>query len=553
MRVALPGDKSYSWYENAYDSRAYKRLCAEFAVPPEQDWRQKVDHGCQGLGAWSTFMTTSSTDRHAHVAQGPFFHPKDAMRHYCDISGAWTTFVLDKSEGFTQAGVKSLNDSIRRYVWAIFGAQAQTRSNILKPGTGFDTQKQFLANIEDAITSPIDIPSSIARYQKTLGYASTPLDFVCGIWLYLMPSDMALHPGNVQGYINEIQIAGSDAAIGHNPGINEAEPITHKCDKAFQGKTASPAGTIHKGPQPSQFLRNKTTYDSTSAADPPKDRQSRPGSPGRQAMAHEEDKKALVVVGIAIGIVAIWLSLASQSRAATRNRVLAAMAKAHKFSASQVAVFPNVPRNQQTIEPKIPGRAAAALPAKLPRARPRACTCLLTHSFKPLLSGGLGAGAGTLPPPPVSASTRVEIAMPMAVRIDAMVIPCSRNRVRMRSASVVSSWRSRLNVSRVLMIWDRRVALFVDRASSLACLSSLMSESTLSSFLIRSRITLSVSSVSVSFRCSRARCLSTSDFRSSILVSFARLFANSSLTLVIAFSSPASTLQTWVTHVVSTG
>ena len=28
LRVALPGDKSYSWYENAYDSRAYKRLCA---------------------------------------------------------------------------------------------------------------------------------------------------------------------------------------------------------------------------------------------------------------------------------------------------------------------------------------------------------------------------------------------------------------------------------------------------------------------------------------------------------------------------------------------
>ena len=136
-----------------------------------------------------------------------------------------------------------------------------------------------------------------------------------------------------------------------------------------------------------------------------------------------------------------------------------------------------------------------------------------------------------------------------------MVIHCSRNRVRMRSASVVSSWRrrSRLNVSRIPLIWERRVALFADRASSLAYLSSSMSESTLSSFLIRSRISLfiSVSSVSDSFRCSRARCLSTSDFRSSILVSFARLFANSSLTPVIAFSSPASSLLAWVTHMVS--
>ena len=66
-------------------------------------------------------------------------------------------FILDKSEGFTQAGVQRLSDSIRTYVWAILGAQAQTRSNILKAGTGFDAQKQFLANVEDAIASPVDI------------------------------------------------------------------------------------------------------------------------------------------------------------------------------------------------------------------------------------------------------------------------------------------------------------------------------------------------------------------------------------------------------------
>ena len=79
--------------------------------------------------------------------------------------------------------MERLNDSIRTYVWAILGAQAQTRSNILKTGTGFDAQKQFLADIEDAIASPVDIPSSISRYQKTLQYASTLLDFVYGIRL----------------------------------------------------------------------------------------------------------------------------------------------------------------------------------------------------------------------------------------------------------------------------------------------------------------------------------------------------------------------------------
>ena len=120
------------------------------------------------------------------------------MRHNRDISGAWTTFVLDKSEGFTQPGVERLNDSIRTYVWAILRAQAQTRSNIPKTGTGFDALKQFLADIEDAIASPVDIPLSISRFQKTLQYASTLLDFVFGIGLYLSPSDMAIHPSNIQ-------------------------------------------------------------------------------------------------------------------------------------------------------------------------------------------------------------------------------------------------------------------------------------------------------------------------------------------------------------------
>ena len=109
---------------------------------------------------------------------------------------------------------------------------------------------------------------------------------------------MALQPGNIQGNNNEIQIAGSDAAIGHNPGINEAEPIASKGDKAFKGKIASPAGTVHKGPQPSQNKTRVSTADNdgTSA----KKRQS--------ATAHEEKKTALVAVEVANGLAALWLS-----------------------------------------------------------------------------------------------------------------------------------------------------------------------------------------------------------------------------------------------------
>ena len=233
-------------------------------------------------------MELSGAYRHAHYSDGPFFHPMDAIRHNRDISGAWTIFIPDKSEGFTQAGVERLNDSIRTYVWAILGAQAQTRSNIFKAGTGFDAQKQFLANVE-----AVDIPSSIARYQKTLQYASSPLDFVFGLGIYLAPSDMALHPGNVQGYNNEIVIAGSEAAIGHNPGINESEQIGKTTgDKSFEGKIAAPAGTDHKGPLSGRPAGSPPTPATVAAA-----------------TSHKEEKTALIAAGVWVGLVALWLSL----------------------------------------------------------------------------------------------------------------------------------------------------------------------------------------------------------------------------------------------------
>ena len=133
LHISLPEDKSYSWCQNGYDTRAYKRLCSEFGVSTDTNWRQKLDHGCHCLGSWSTYMTPSHEYRHAHQAwHGTFFHPMDAIRHKRDISAAWATFVLDNSDSFTQAGITRLNDSIRTYVWAVLGSQAQTHSNILE-------------------------------------------------------------------------------------------------------------------------------------------------------------------------------------------------------------------------------------------------------------------------------------------------------------------------------------------------------------------------------------------------------------------------------------
>ena len=104
----------------------------------------------------------------------------------------------------------------------ILGAQAQARTSILGTGTAFDAQKQFLANVEDAISGPVDIPSAIARYQDVLRYARSKVDFAFGIGLYMAPSDMELRIGTIQDYNNEIVIAGPGQKLGINADINAA-------------------------------------------------------------------------------------------------------------------------------------------------------------------------------------------------------------------------------------------------------------------------------------------------------------------------------------------
>ena len=139
---------------------------------------------------------------------------------------AWTTFILDKSDGCTRLGVERINESIRTYCWAILGSQSQIKSDILGVGSAFDAQKQFLANTEDAIQSPLDLPSQITRYQNALKYARTKVDYVFGFGLYMAPSNMELRIGTIQGYNNTIILSTHDQMLWWNATVNLSADAT---------------------------------------------------------------------------------------------------------------------------------------------------------------------------------------------------------------------------------------------------------------------------------------------------------------------------------------
>ena len=269
--------------------------------------------GCQGLGQWSTYFKPDGNYRHSHESDGPFFSPLDAITHGRDISNAWTTFMLDKSNGFTHAGLVRINESIRMFVWALLEAQSQTRVKILKVGTGFDAQKQFSANIHNVINSPIDLPTQISRYENVLKYARSKVDYSYGVGIYMSPSDMILQIGTIVGYNNTIVIATENQTLGFNSDVN-IKPVAPTTQPAtIQGtptKKSLPEPQTKKSlPEPQTKDRTVQTKDRTVQT---KDRTVQTKDQPivistNEAKQHEDNKTALIVGSIVIGIVALTI------------------------------------------------------------------------------------------------------------------------------------------------------------------------------------------------------------------------------------------------------
>jgi len=276
LKSPLPTNSSFCYYKNPYDKAAYQKLCDEFHVSSNTDWRQKLETACHGLGNYSQYFQPSGEYRYHHSGDGPFFNIHDSVYHTKDISMAWTTFILDKSEGFTKAGIERINESIKIYVWTLLGAQSQTRVDILKIGTGFDAQKQFLANVQDVINSPIDLPTQISNYQNVLKYARSKVDYAYGLGLYMSPSDMVLQIGTIVGYNNKIVIATENQTLGFNNDVN-VKPVVPTQPETTHG---IPTKKSHPEPIHPKKYENDT---------------------------HEDNKTTIIVGSIIIGICALFI------------------------------------------------------------------------------------------------------------------------------------------------------------------------------------------------------------------------------------------------------
>ena len=127
-----------------------------------------------------------------------------------------TWWIIETSVGFTDVGLLRISESVRAYAYLILSSQASARSSIVgNMASSLTAQSAFLNNFENVVNRRVNIQEDIKRYQDTLSYASSKVDYSIGESIYMIPNDMKLKikTGTV-GYNNKILVSDRKFILG---------------------------------------------------------------------------------------------------------------------------------------------------------------------------------------------------------------------------------------------------------------------------------------------------------------------------------------------------
>ena len=134
---------------------------------------------------------------------------------------SFSRWIIEKLDGLTTLGLQKLSESVRDYAYLILTSQTSTRGPIVgHEARNLDAQHTFLNAFENIVNRRVNIPEDIRRFQKTLQYARSKVDYAVGEFVYMLPSDMNLRIGTVRNYNNKILISSPSFKIGTNVKIN---------------------------------------------------------------------------------------------------------------------------------------------------------------------------------------------------------------------------------------------------------------------------------------------------------------------------------------------
>ena len=184
LQVPLPHETGFNTADNPYTESEFFKICEDYGVPNDpMRYRDEKFYWTyqRGIGWPDDYI-------------GP-----DSM----------TRWIIEKSMGFTDVGLLRISESVRAYAYLILSSQASARSSIVEnSASALTAQSAFLNDFENVVNHRVDISEDIKRYQDTLSYASSKVDY--SVWenLFMLPSDMKLKikTGTVR-YNNKILIS----------------------------------------------------------------------------------------------------------------------------------------------------------------------------------------------------------------------------------------------------------------------------------------------------------------------------------------------------------
>ena len=200
LEIPLPYENSFNQYNNPYNHEKFIGICSEYGVSNDlTKWRNQKYFSTWQSRAWET--------------------GKPGMSYINENS--FSRWIIEKSDGLTTLGLQKISESVRDYAYLILTSQTSTRGPIVgHEARNLDAQRTFLNTFENIVNRRVNIPEDIRRFQKTLQYARSKVDYAIGEFIYMLPSDMNLRIGNVRNYNNKILISSPSFKIGTNVKVN---------------------------------------------------------------------------------------------------------------------------------------------------------------------------------------------------------------------------------------------------------------------------------------------------------------------------------------------
>ena len=141
-----------------------------------------------------------------------------------------TRWIVEKSVGLTDVGLLRISESVNAYAFLILSSQASARSSIIgNSASSLTAQSAFLNNFEIVGNRKVDIREDVKRYQDTLSYTSSKVDYSVGENLFMLPSNMQLRirSGTVR-YNNKILVSDKKFNLGENDEVNSLKHLLLK-------------------------------------------------------------------------------------------------------------------------------------------------------------------------------------------------------------------------------------------------------------------------------------------------------------------------------------